>query len=211
MIQADYDDFVDIMQVVSEQYGKKPSDSLVALYWIGLKNYDWPAVRDAIGRHLGNTENGQFMPKIADIVKMMEGSAHDAAMAAWSKVDKTVRVIGTNDTVVFDDPLIHRVLHDMGGWLMLESKTDHEWPFVAKEFENRYRGLKAAGREVEYPAKLLGRFEATNTEQNRKIAPAVLIGNKGAAMLVLENGAKGSALLEFSSVNTVPEVLRISK
>jgi hypothetical protein len=34
------------------------------------------------------------------------------------------------------------VISDMGGWVLLGSKGDGDWPFIAKEFENRYRGYR---------------------------------------------------------------------
>lgn len=189
------DEFTQIMQAVSEQYGKQMTDNLIALYWQGLLEYDLAAVRDALGRHLRNTDTGQFMPKIADIIRMMQGSSQDAAFSAWSKVDKAVRRVGPYDTVVFDDPLIHKVLHDMGGWIGLCEKTDDDWPFVAKEFETRYRGFKARNERVEYPSKLIGIFEAHNAIGGHKIAAPMLIGDATKAQEVLRLGTTGSKLL----------------
>ena len=201
MNQSDYDNFINVMQLVSEQYGKNPSEGLISLYWQGLKNYDFQAVQDAIGRHLGNTDTGQFMPKIADIIRMMQGSSQDAAFAAWSKVDKAVRSVGPYDTVVFDDPLIHKVLHDMGGWMGLCDKDDEAWPFVAKEFETRYRGFKSRNEKVEYPAKLIGIFEAHNAKEGHKVAAPMLIGDASKAQEVLRLGTTGSKLLGMTRMN----------
>ena len=206
MNQSDYDNFVYVMQLVSEQYGKKPSDGLIALYWQGLNGYEFAAVREAIGKHLANTDTGQFMPKIADIIRMMQGTSLDSALSAWAKVDRAIRHIGPYETVVFDDAIIHKVLHDMGGWLSLGTKTDDEWPFVAKEFENRYRGFKSRNERIEYPAKLIGLFEAHNSEKNHRIAPPMLIGDKTKAMEVLKLGTTGSKLLGFSQMNDIPLV-----
>ena len=204
MNQSDYDNFVDVMQLVSEQYGKKPSDGLIALYWQGLNGYEFAAVREAIGKHLANTDTGQFMPKIADIIRMMQGTSLDSALSAWSKVDRAVRDIGPYETVVFDDPIIHKVLHDMGGWLMLSEKTDDDWPFIAKEFENRYRGFKSRNERIEYPAKLIGLFEANNSKEGYQVAQPMLIGDKTKAMEVLQLGTSGSKLLGFSRMNDIP-------
>ena len=203
MNQSDFSKFVDIMQLVSEQYGKTPSEGLISLYWQGLKNYDFPAVQDAIGRHLGNTDNGQFMPKIADIIRMLQGSSQDAAFAAWSKVDKAVRSVGPYDTVVFDDPLIHKVLHDMGGWIGICDKDDEAWPFVAKEFETRYRGFKSRNERVEYPAKLIGIFEAHNEKEGHNVAAPMLIGDASKAQDVLRLGTSGAKLLGIARMGEV--------
>jgi len=40
---------------------------------------------------------------------------------------------------VFDDVLIHVVIEDMGGWKDC-AIDDKQQPFVAKEFQDRYRG-----------------------------------------------------------------------
>lgn len=201
MQQSDYDDFTNIIQVVSEQYGKKLSGGVIALYWQALNNYDLSAVRDALGRHLRNTDTGQFMPKIADIIRMMQGSSQDAALSAWSKVDKAIRNVGPYESVVFDDPIIHRVLHDMGGWMGLGNKTDDEWPFVAREFENRYRGFKARNECVEYPATMIGVYEANNAKEGRKVAPPMLIGDASRARQVLLSGTSGTKMLGITRLN----------
>ncbi len=57
---------------------------------------------------------------------MLGGSTQDAALAAWSKVDRAVREVGPYQSVAFDDALIHRVLFEMGGWIPLGSKTEDE-------------------------------------------------------------------------------------
>lgn len=203
MKQSEFDDFVDVMQLVSEQYGKKPSDGLISLYWQGLKGYDFNVVREAIGKHLSNTDTGMFMPKIADIIRMMQGTSLDSALSAWSKVDRAVRNIGPYESVVFDDPIIHKVLHDMGGWLMLSEKTEDEWPFVAKEFENRYRGFKSRNERIEYPAKLIGLSEANNTKEGFAVSQPMLIGDKLKAMEVFQFGKNEFKLVGFSRMNDI--------
>lgn len=201
MRNDELEDFTHIMQAVAEQYGKPMTDNLIALYWQGLQEFDLIAVRDALGKHLRNTDTGQFMPKIADIIRMMQGSSQDAAFAAWSKVDKAVRSVGPYDTVVFDDPLIHKVLHDMGGWMGICDKDDEAWPFIAKEFETRYRGFKSRNEKVEYPAKLIGIFEAHNSKEGHKVAAPMLIGDASKAQDVLRLGTTGSKLLGMTRLN----------
>ena len=203
MQQRDFDGFVDIIQVVAEQYGKKLSEGVIALYWQGLQDFDLAAVRDALGRHIRNTDTGQYMPKIADIIKMLQGSSLDSALSAWAKVDRALRQVGPYETVVFDDPLIHRVLHDMGGWMMLGQKTDDEWPFVAREFEQRYRGFKSRNERVEYPAKLIGLSEAHNAKEGHKAAQPMLIGDATQAKAVMLAGANGGKLLGLTRMADV--------
>jgi len=208
MRQDEYDEFTSIMQIVSEQYGKPLSGGVIALYWQALKDYDLTAVRDALGRHLRNTDTGQFMPKIADIVRMMHGSSQDSAFSGWSKFDKAIRQVGIYRTVVFDDPIIHRVVHDMGGWVSFGEKTEDAWPFLQNEFVARYRGFKSRNERIEYPATLIGISESHNTKAGKKIEPPVLIGNSEIAMQVMAQGGDGSKLLSFKRMNDIlPSVL----
>jgi len=194
--------FAAMMASLGEYYGRDVSDGLIGMYWQGLRHYDLAAVRDALNRHVANPDSGQFMPKIADIAKMLGGTTQDAALRAWAKVDQAVRHLGTYRDVVFDDPLIHRVLHDMGGWVALGTKTEDEWPFVAKEFENRYRGFKARGETPDYPPMLVGICGMQNRQNGYQADPPTLIGNPTAAQAVLRGGVD-KPLIGFTAAGQV--------
>lgn len=188
MKPADFDQFVTMLTAVGDLYGKPPSEMAITLWWGALQQYDLAAVRQGFDRHVRNPDSGQFMPKPADIVKMLQGSTQDSAMVAWSKVDKGVRQVGTYSSVVFDDPIIHRVIHDMGGWVALGSKDENEWPFVAKEFQTRYRGYRVRNEIPEYPKQLIGIAESHNSREGHQSQPPVLIGSGEAAKRVLQGG-----------------------
>ena len=118
---------------------------------------------------------------------MIEGGTLDRSMLAWSKVDNAVRVRGTWDDVVFDDAIIHRVIADMGGWVLVGGKDDKEWPFIGKEFQQRYRSYTQRGATLEYPAQLTGIANAQNSSAGRPLLPPILIGDKEKAKQVLKN------------------------
>jgi hypothetical protein len=89
---------------------------------------------------------------------------------------------------VFDDPIIHRVIHDMGGWITMGQKTEDEWPFVAKEFETRYRGMAVKGI-TEYPRALIGIADAENRQQGYRPDQVTLIGDAEQCNRVLSKGS----------------------
>lgn len=70
----------------------------------------------------------------------------------------------------------------------LGTKKEDEWPFVAREFENRYRGY-ATRPSLEYPRWLPGIAEAQNSQAGQPVEPPVLIGDAVRAKLVLQNGS----------------------
>jgi len=177
MQQSDFPAFKVILDATAELYGKPLSEAVIVMWWEALKGYDLPAVRVALSRHVQNPDTGQFMPKPADVIRMLGGTTQDTALAAWAKVDAAVRGVGTYESVVFDDPIIHAVIADMGGWVQLGTRGEKDWPFIAREFENRYRGYRTRGAIEHYPPVLTGLAQLHNEAQNLPVAEPVLVGD----------------------------------
>jgi len=137
----DRQDFKKMLEVIFDSYQRDLSEGVLELWWTLMQPYDAPAVRDAFNRHCVNPDNGQFCPKPADVVKLIGGGTMDGALIAWSKVDRAMRTIGPYETVVFDDPIIHAVLSDMGGWIELGKRTDGR-----SGRRNSRRGIAATAR-----------------------------------------------------------------
>ncbi|CBJ38308.1 conserved protein of unknown function, phage related [Ralstonia solanacearum CMR15] len=165
------------------------------VWWEAMKPFDFAAVSDAFNRHCVNPDSGQFLPKPADIVRMLQGSTQDAALVAWAKVDRAVRTVGTYRSVVFDDALIHRVVTEMGGWVHIGGQAESEWPFVRNEFVNRYRGYRMRSETPDYPPHLIGTAEASNARAGFEIEPPMLLGDVKKARAVLEGGTSTPLLM----------------
>lgn len=200
MLDTERADFAKTLLGVANYYGKELDKAVIEVYWQGLREYDLQAVQKALWAHTRNPDSGQFMPKIADVCKQLEGRTEDQATAAWSKVDMAVRRVGIYQDVVFDDPLIHRVLSDMGGWTLINSKDDKEWPFVAKEFMTRYRGYRMRGETPEYNPVLVGLANAQNQRSGFRSNPPILVGNEADAVKVLKGGTD-RALIGITPAN----------
>lgn len=188
--------FAALLTGLADYYKQEISRAVMALYWEGLKQFDFAAVEKACWAHTQNPDTGMWMPKIADIVKMVSGRTDDQAKIAWAKVDRAVRSVpGVGASVAFDDPIIHRVIADMGGWSMFGTKTEDEWPFVAKEFETRYRGFRMRGEVPAYPPRLIGSYEAANASSGQQTKQETyLIGQHSAAVAVIKGGSEGHHL-----------------
>lgn len=182
--------FATLLTHLADYYKSELSRAMLGIYWAGLRQYSYEAIEKACWAHTQlPDEAGRWMPRNSDIIKMIDGGTDDRSQIAWSKVDQAVRVRGTWDDVIFDDATIHRVLADMGGWILVGSKDDKEWPFVAKEFQQRYRSYAQRGAVTEYPARLTGQANAHNSANGRPILPAVLYGDPEKAKLVYRRGA----------------------
>lgn len=197
MREEDFDRFTAMLSGTLDALGKRaPSPEGISIWFKALVHYDLRAIDEAFSRYLRSPDsNGFVIP--SDIVKMLEGSTTDSAMVAWAHVDQAMRRFGPWHSVVFDDPLIHRVLQEMGGWIELSKADDDAWPFRAREFQTRYRGLKQRGESPAHPGVMLGHFAAGNAVEMRKTEPPLLLGNPALAAQVMQGGTD-KPLLEMA-------------
>lgn len=199
--------FGELMMAIGEYYAKSPSPQVVELYWQALKQFDYQDVSRSIQRHMEDPDNGQFMPKIADIKRHITGSKDTQAMQAWAKVDRSIRRIGPWESVTFDDPITMRVLSDMGGWIDLcDTPTEKDLTFKMHEFSKRYQGYLLQGGVTEYPRLLTGHFGLTNARNGHEVAMPVLIGNEKRAQLVYERGSNKPMLEYKRASDLLPSV-----
>ncbi len=161
---------------VSEIYGKQFTDGSFQIYLECLKNYTDEEIRMGFNAHVKDTSNGQFFPKPADIVRHIDGTIEDSAYLAWNKIHNANA--GYYDTVIFDDPIIHSVISDMGGWIYFcEQRAgleEREVKFFQKEFLDRYKATKRTG-VFNAPQKLVGYFELTNQDEHPELIPAPIV------------------------------------
>lgn len=195
-------------------YGKQITNGFVDVFFDSLSGYDLESVRRGLNAHVQNPDSGQFPPKPADVVKLIDGTSQDQGMQAWSRVDKAVRRVGPYQSVVFDDAVVHRVIDEMGGWIKLcNTPSEEDYKFQGLEFSRRYRAyVIAGGAGSDYPRHLIGMTEAENNTAGfkKKIPPPVLIGTEQGCLEVLKGGGDGRTLLTHSS-KSVQELLAQAK
>lgn len=189
MREADRKPFYELVKSVHVFYRQECSAFALGVWWEAMHTFDFDAIAEAFSAYSVNPDReSHFMPMPGDIVRMLRGGTIDQAMLAWSKVDAAVRGVGTYRDVVFDDPLIHAVLHDTGGWLPLGEKDEEAWPFIAKEFAIRYRGYAIRIDRPAYPPVLIGIAGANNRRKEVDVDPPVLLGDPGKARAVMQAG-----------------------
>lgn len=181
--------FAELVTAIAEIYGKSMSQAGLKLWWSALERFSYEQVEAAMTRHSQDADRGQWMPKPADIVRQIEGTPDDAAMEAWGKVDQAVRRIGYGPHIVFDDPKIHKVLQEMGGFAQFGKATEEEMGYLRHAFTKRY----ASCRDVTgYPAKIAG----WHTDGQVRF-----VGDEAKCQAVLERGsAEPVAISDASEV-----------
>ena len=114
--ETDADAFRKLMEGVFALYLRDLSETVLAIWWEAMRPYDLKAVKEALGRHAVNPDTGQYLPKPADVVRVIEGGTVDAATLAWVKLQDAAARVGAYNSVVFDDPHIQHAIADLGGW-----------------------------------------------------------------------------------------------
>lgn len=187
MNQDDLRPFIAELGRLAEVYRQELSEGVVALYAEVLQEYPLPEVIQAMRHHLRDPERGQFFPKPADLVRSIEGESETRALRAWTRAELAVWDVGQYQSVDFEDPILHRVIVDMGGWPEFCAWPDEERPYRRKEFVSRYRAFLSARVTLERGKYLPGLHEADNRFRGHHafVPEPVVIDERGAGKKAL--------------------------
>lgn len=196
--------FAQLMTGVAETYGRTFSQGMTTLYWNATKRYTLADVTRAVNQHIMHPDYGKYFPKPADIVRMIDGDPESQAMVAWNKVHKAIEGVGPYRTVVFDDPLIHHAIEQLGGWPEVNKWTEGDLPYRSNDFRKIYKA--AHGREIEYPNRLRGLEEINNAAEGMPIGLPRFVGDRQRAEQVLVEGKQESTRVKISGPASVTEL-----
>lgn len=156
MNKADLVPFKDLLTDVMAFYRQDVSPFALSVWWQACEAFDFEQVAKALTSHAMDPERGQFAPKPADVVRQLSGTATDRAMIAWGKVHDAMGRVGAYQDVVFDDPVIHAVVDDLGGWVKMCRTELSELSYLQHRFAESYRAYASRGALTEYPRRLIG-------------------------------------------------------
>jgi len=196
------DAFTDLLTDVMAYYGKDVSTFMVQVWWSACENFELEQISTALQRHATDPDRGQFAPKVADIVKVLAGTTTDRAALAWGKVHEAMTAVGAYTDVVFDDPAIHAVIEDLGGWPKVCRTDLSELSYTQHRFQEAHRAYTGRG-QFEYQRRLAGDrspdFEFTS--RGIPLPRPALVGDQAKAIAVLKNGNWAGKTL----ISTLPE------
>jgi hypothetical protein len=147
-------------------HNREVSEFLIDVYLEALKGYDISDCTQALNRLI---KTSKFMPKPADILEALEGDTHAQALTAWPEVERLAR---NSSEAESNDPITQSVVLEMGGWSRFGRAQYSEYPFLQREFIDRYKTYKTS------PALLEKATQAqigTRTNKTLKLAD---IGNE---------------------------------
>jgi hypothetical protein len=203
MEETDKKRFAELIAGLAQTFLTDVSIIDIENYWLFLRGYSIADMELAIVNFCTSPEGNRFMPKPGELIAALEGNATQQAQQAWTKIINAIRQIGGDATVVFDDPLIHSVLRDMGGWIRLCGMYSKDEPFKQREFESRYVAYRR-NPPKEYPRKLIGRMDAGNSLLGYSINKVpILIGDEKKASTVYLKGQEAAKLSLYKPLSLI--------
>ena len=209
MHQNQMADFAALLTDVMAYYGKHTSDFMLQVWWTACQRFDYEQVATALQRHATDPDRGQFAPKVADIIRVLDGTTTDRAALAWGKVLAAMSDVGAGTDVVFDDPAIHAAVEDLGGWPKVCRTELKELSFLQHRFQESHRAYTGRG-QFDYPRRLAGDRSPDHDYERRGLplpAPAVVGDQKRAALVYQNGGGTGKSSISFVSLKTLGNVL----
>lgn len=172
----------ELLTVLADMYRKDMSEGEFKVWGMVLERYDQEEISKAFSLYLA--EESRF-PTPADIVSRISGDAEGKALDALIRVEKAQAAHGSYLTVIFDDPIIHFVIDELGGWIKSCRLTEYEFTWWKKDFRERYKHhLKYSGDLKNVPP-LLGIFDEKNLPGGHPGQTPVLLGDKDKCLEIM--------------------------
>jgi hypothetical protein len=116
---ADREGFASTITGMFAYYRQPLSEFTLDVWWNGCQEYALADVRRALTVHTKDPDRGQYLPKLADVERLLGGGATDRGVQAWSIVLAAARDVGAYRDVDFGDAAVHQAIADMGGWPLI--------------------------------------------------------------------------------------------
>lgn len=205
MQQSDFLEFSDLITNALAYYRQDASKFTLSLWWQACQRFDLEQVSKALTAHALDAERGQFAPKVADIVRILAGTHTDRAQLAWGKTLEAMGAVGAYTDVVFDDPAIHAVVEDLGGWPKVCRTETAELGYLQHRFCESHRAYSGRG-QFAYPRRLMGDRSPDFEYEKKGLPPpkAAYVGDHEKCRLVFQGGQRaGKTAITFQPLDAL--------
>lgn len=181
-----------LVQMVTDvlAYYRQPVSEFTLQVWCqACQPFTIEQVSKALTAHATDPERGQFAPKVADLVRILQGTHTDRAQLAWGKALEAMSRVGAYTDVVFDDPAIHAAVEDLGGWPKVCRTETKDLSYLQHRFCESHKAYTGRGA-FEYPRRLAGDRSPDYEYEKKGLAlpkPA-LIGDADRCKAVYQGG-----------------------
>lgn len=135
--------FQSIMIGAGELYSKEITKPLLQIYFQALQSYTIEQVSSAFTAHMVDTKHGSFMPKPADLVRLIDKdkpNPEDKARISWLAVRNSFSGYYPNGFKL-EDAIAAAALQSIGGRNTVGMCDNSKIGFLEKQFIDAYKAL----------------------------------------------------------------------
>jgi len=137
---------------------------LLMAYYAALEDLTTDQFKESVSC-LIRTRKYSTLPVPAEIREAAVGDLDGAAMLALTNFERSRATYGANNSVAFEDPTIHVVVMQMGGWIKVNGIIDSEWKFTRNDFLKLYKAIAPKINNYKILHHLVGIAEGDNWNQ----------------------------------------------
>ncbi len=152
---------------------------MLKLFFSSLRKFSIEQVSYGFEQHLGDTVDGKFFPKPANIIKHLEVkqlTAEEKAELCWAQIEREIRVTGSWGKLVLDDKQGLAALKSFISWKDLCGMDVSKLTWAKKEFLSMYSTYENTPLEL-LPSSLPGRVELVEHKEKNASSLANILGN----------------------------------
>ncbi len=161
MKENDRPRFTELVAGMSRTFGQEADEATYDGYWLGLSDLTIEAIQTAVATAMRTCEH---MPTVVALRKLTgEITTPGRALVAWGVFERAVVQHGADRSVEFDDPVIHAVVRNHGGWprcCQLPVSEFDKW--LRQDFLKTYTALCSTGISEEAGQPLIGEHDSSN-------------------------------------------------
>lgn len=146
MKNSDKRAFAQALIATGEVYDKEITQAKADIYFIDMTEFTVEQVIQAMAAHRRDPDRGRFFPKPADLIAKIEGEVHGQALSAWPEVE---RLAANSSEAISQNPITEIVVREMGGWQRFGRAEYREYPFLQREFVERYETYRQTPKLLE--------------------------------------------------------------
>lgn len=138
MTKADSAAFSKALAALAEIFGEALSESRIEGYFLALQDLSLDALTASMAQA---AKACKFFPKPAELIELVQGSKDDQAELAWRRLLNALSLVGTYQTVDFQDAALHQTIQQLGGWAecwVIERMEPRDLSFKRQEFKQLY-------------------------------------------------------------------------
>ncbi len=187
--------FIKLWTAAWANYGQKidPLGAGLAFSVLSSKGFTFDQIKAGIALYCTNPRNS-YGPSASALIAELEGDPENAAMLVWPEVERLIHG-GVHNRVIFDDPIIHQVIQDMGGFKTLGMIPTIDMKWTKKEFIAQYVSIKQSGRS-NFPASLRLAISLTRHPDFQ----IMYIGDKEKCLMIEQQGEVDGQLALASEI-----------